>query len=401
MSVITIDLGTFCDNSIMNSLIASLQSEYKVISLTDEKNPTLPNVHKVSFRTPKYFTQDMDARLADPQTNFITWTLTHPFITYQSFKWLNDMKRLLSDVLERTRDLKAVFILYPACMMLWQLPQDLFDFVKVFVVHYAPGYPNKYVPWMFDSVLKDPDHILYKPSKRNIESTMSYFKRATTMSLLSRKEILKTFSKAHHLLCWNPKLLPFSIPPAFKGRYHHVGAISLNNIKPVEKRPHHRLKRTIFITFGSYSVQPKVIRMTETLVDYIIRDMPGHDILVLNYMGKRRFPKDRVRSRRDYIDYNDIVPSCALVIFTGSVCLQNVCLYHKVPMVFVPFLAEQYFWAKNYKHQTGVDYVDSSSLNDCTVKINLNDVITSKRVSSFLKRVSKPARVSQSIRKTI
>jgi hypothetical protein len=46
------------------------------------------------------------------------------------------------------------------------------------------------------------------------------------------------------------------------------------------------------------------------------------------------------------------------VIFTGSMCLQLECIKTGTPMLFVPYLTEQYFWAKNYKATHNREYLD-------------------------------------------
>lgn len=63
-----------------------------------------------------------------------------------------------------------------------------------------------------------------------------------------------------------------------------------------------------------------------------------------------------VTSVDGYIPYTKMIPKSKLVIFTGSACLLNTCYLYKTPMYFVPVLAEQYFWAKNYHYFTGTSF---------------------------------------------
>lgn len=59
-----------------------------------------------------------------------------------------------------------------------------------------------------------------------------------------------------------------------------------------------------------------------------------------------------------YVAYDVVVPKTNIVVFTGSACLQTTCHALEKPMLFVPVLTEQFLWAKNYEHFTGVPYVD-------------------------------------------
>jgi len=91
-----------------------------------------------------------------------------------------------------------------------------------------------------------------------------------------------------------------------------------------------------------------------------------------------------------FVPYSDLIPHSALVCFTGSMCLQLICLHNAVPIVFVPLLTEQFFWAKNYEHFTGVPYVDSKSVS-CVGK-TVRAVVSQgkqKRIAEYLRRVKK------------
>ena len=46
-----------------------------------------------------------------------------------------------------------------------------------------------------------------------------------------------------------------------------------------------------------------------------------------------------MRTVKGYIAYNEIVPARALVVFTGSLCLQSICFSHRKCMLYVPQLA--------------------------------------------------------------
>ena len=99
---------------------------------------------------------------------------------------------------------------------------------------------------------------------------------------------------------------------------------------------------------------------------------------------------ERIIVINGYIPYEYVVPRCKLVVFTGSVCLQNICMYHSTPMLFVPVLNEQFFWARNYKHHTGIDYIDFQKPPSPTRAANV--LTAAMKPNTYLLRVQESMR---------
>ena len=147
-----------------------------------------------------------------------------------------------------------------------------------------------------------------------------------------------------------------------------------------------RCRSIAFVSFGSFGHHPRlrvaaanIARILIDEHDYAVvfhetsktvldsKDAGSEDVYaVLNDDGaendeqyaKRKYERSaRFHVYRGFVSYDDVVQTVDLVAFTGSMCLQLKCLISRVPMIFVPLLTEQYFWAKNYKHFTGMPYI--------------------------------------------
>jgi hypothetical protein len=120
-------------------------------------------------------------------------------------------------------------------------------------------------------------------------------------------------------------------------------------------------RKLIYVSFGSYAKEPKLAKAAEKLLDVLLQWSALHDGIVACthqtlYKNSRLLSLDST----SYVPYSYVAKRASLVVFTGSLCLQNACRVHDTPMLFVPFLTEQYFWAKNYFDSHGHNYVDKS-----------------------------------------
>ena len=399
-TILTIDLGTFCDNTLLLNAIRQVSNTYqKVVYITDENNKVPKNIIKIPFKTPKYFVNDPTLAMADPQKNIVFWSLQNPRTTLETMSWLNGMKAIISN-LALIEDLKHIIILYPAMLLLWHLPEELLKKAKVYILYYTPGFPNKLTPWIFDSQMRDPNYNIYTSSHDNVESTLTYFKRISMFSGRSLESIMETYKKAIHLMSWDPAALPNPFKQAPTLRYTKF--INIGALIPQDMFPHPRdlppsiqtlikqNKDIYFITFGSYSHRQEFKQITNDIIKTIKAIDPQANIVVHNGKGIRT--SNNVIITKGYLPYQSIVPYTKLVIFTGSACLQNICLYNATPMCFVPLLTEQYFWAKNYEYHTNVKYLTLSptqSHEDPQLQHVLKDAATSPTAKAYLKKVSK------------
>ncbi len=364
--VLAIDLGTFCDNKLMESALREVKRKYKVVYLTDEGHKLKDTAYiKEGFTTPDFFTQDPHTRVANSSKGFWSWMVTHPGDTYRAYKWAMQIREKINAVIAKYEP-KCILILYPALSVVWLFEQP--PEIPIYVLYYAPGIVSRDIPWLFDSRLRDPDFRLYKPSKENVESGVEYLCRISSHSFRSA-DTEEVFRSLHHVFCWDDALVP-QLKLGYRGLHiHKAGALLSDGTQkkvvragnPVLRDLVAKNKNIVFVSFGSYGgsdlLKPQLERLLHALHEFCI----AHDHAVVFHNGSGLIPPElttAIHAVDGYVPYEYIVPKSKLVIFTGSVCLQNISFFYGVPMVFFPVLIEQFYWAKNYEHHTGVPYID-------------------------------------------
>jgi len=385
--ILAIDLGTFCDNNLMINAISELHKTFDVIYLTDADNKLAAAVGRfheiIHFKTPSFFINDPELKIADTNHNIMLWVLKHPADAYMAFDWRTSMVSKIHEILA-LYDIQKIIILYPAMFLLWQIENDIFKKYPTYILYYAPGFVNKKIPWLFDSVLRSQNFKLYANfARENIQSGMKYIERGITSGVGGGTSIAKKLRLLHHVFAWDQKITA-GIKPYHSGlKVHKIGSILLKNetrkipsdVMDIVKRK----KKLIFMSFGSYGnsaeLKKKVMHLIGELENYCKGEDDAH---VIYHNGDYNSPY--ITSIRGYIPYTKIIPKCKLVVFTGSACLANVCFYNQVPMHFLPLLTEQYFWARNYQHFTGCGF-------DTPIQFE-----PSKKTLKYLERVSKSMR---------
>jgi hypothetical protein len=279
------------------------------------------------------------------------------------------------------------------------MPQELLrdNTIPIYVVYFAPSFKNQSLPWLWSK------HIRRVPlySKKleikqsNIASHEAVEKYMSTMLSGQNVGDLLQSGRLQILSCWDKCTTGKIVTP-----YTHtvVGAMVDTHIPSSVGIPEQVKKfvgsdkRCVYMTLGSFACEAQdfVLKFAETLSEHDYRlfyhdlgdifttdDIP-HNVLVY----------------KTPLPHEWIVPRCVLVATTGSVCLVNVCLYHAVPMVMFPRLNEQFFWARNYLHKTGVPYLDFSFCagENLSLERKIKEMVTKARTHkamSYLMRVSK------------
>jgi UDP:flavonoid glycosyltransferase YjiC (YdhE family) len=353
--LLAIDLGTYCDNALMENALYDLSLEHKIVYLTDKKH-TLPFQYiPERFTTPTFFINDPKLKVANSHKNILEWSLKHPVKAYQALQWSRIMHDKLISILQKYK-IQAILILYPATSLLWQIPDDVLKSIPTFVIYYAPGFLNTKIPWLFDSTMKRKTFHLYHSNKHdNLDSGWKYLKRIS-MLIKNKEDIIAKLQLTHHIYAWDNKVTPVIKFAISNIKSHYIGA--LINHHPVKQLlptiP--SSKHYIFMSFGSYGQTEELQKRLQSLVKPLTQYCQETESHVIYHNGTLTTPC--ITSINGFIPYEEIVPKSHLVIFTGSACLQNLCFYHQVPMFFVPLLAEQYFWAKNYYYHTGTNPTD-------------------------------------------
>lgn len=361
--VLAVDLGTFCDNRLMEFAMATIVKRHKVVYLTD-KSHKLDETRYIreTFETPDFFIKDPKLEVANTTNNFAKWMLLNPGKTYQAYAWSTDVSKKLKALIGKYNP-KCILILYPAISVVWMLNTT----IPIYILYYAPGIASYSLPWLFDSTMKDPNFELYKDSDSNKNSGLTYLTRVSEFAPCTVEPVMRSLN---HVFCWDPSVLP-PLNLYFPNlRVTQVGTLLSKEtrnggagleVPKVVQDVVASGRAMIFMSFGSYGksveIQPFLEKLMVTLNEFCKRNKAT--VVFHNGGGVSRSRRSKhIVAVNGYVPYEYIVPRSKLVIFTGSVCLQNICLYNAAPMLFFPILNEQFYWAKNYLHHTGVPYID-------------------------------------------
>lgn len=406
--IIAADVGTQCDNRLMTDAIKHLVSRGHIINyLTNPSNEvSIDGVRRIYYEEPQpdFFVQNSDLLPADPSANVVWWAITHPLDAYKSVQWYTKVAKKLTSLCKRAlgRGVPRISLLlwYPLLSVLWRFDPNFFELiasknkVDVYILYCAPGLPSEGTPWLFDSVLKSPGFRgLWSKSissrEHNLSSGIAFLERAASGTSLSYT-IDEVMYKVTHVLMINRYVLPPTSILRF--RYPVVwwpeGLISppVKHVIPLDLELFLRVNngRIIYVTFGSYAnaIAPFIEGFLVRLVEFCRKT--NHVAFVHNVPGIA--PSPIIRVQEGYVPYESIVPHSALVVFTGSVCLQTVCHHNSTPMLFVPVLAEQFFWARNYKYHTDVPFLRATR-DGVPRYVPFAKAIRAPRVRRYLSRI--------------
>lgn len=426
--LIAVDIGTFCDNRLMDDALVHLHSTHDIIYVVDRKR-TLPLAARLRssaylFDTPTEVTgtgsssnAEIDISMMDTKYSALVWGLMNPLTSYSAYSWVTRMSQLVIEAVNTHSPVGIVFH-YAATMLLWQLPSSILDKLPLFIIYHAPGLISRNVPWVFDNALKDPSFVLYEQTKAYETSCMntwySYYNKLSMniISQLNPQTLRSKLLKVHHVFCWD-KTVTMPIIPAYKGlRVHQPGALytptyklarwynpkaqNENDAPPTLyawlKQASTDNQPVVLVSFGSYSA----ITIIKQLQQFILRSLLKCGAKVLYHapneaLANEFTDSEDLKVHNGWLPYEWIVPHCATVVFTGSACLQSVCNYNAVPMIYVPLLSEQFFWARNYKAMTGTSYINYLDNTDDVIMNTMRGCLIdalSVRTQKYLKTCS-------------
>ena len=404
--LLVLDMGTYCDNAMMDLITNRLQYKYEIeyITTTGRETPSYVK-QNYYFDMPSFITNsEIDF---DIMGNVVLWGIKHPLKAYELYDWISTMKNLiLKAILGNNGNVNGIILHYSVTMLLWRIDPDLIKHIPIYILYYAPGLINRTTPWIFDSVLKSPNFELYNNKhKKSIEDSWeSYYRKMSDISMYEKPiEILDTLKKATHIFCWDPAVTAPYSPVFHELKVKHVGFVHAPAL-PASKDimdfilSVQQTKQTIaFLAFGSYASSKEL----QSILPIIFDSLKKAKYSIIFHIGKETPAPEHdwikyitnVYIYQGYLPYNWIVPKCDLVMFTGSVCMQTVCLYNKVRMIFVPLLAEQFFWARNYQAFTGVPFCNYLKKNiafrrDLTIALKMDR----NKEMRYLNRVAKSMR---------
>jgi len=383
--LLVVDLGTFCDFLLMETAVIKLTNIYDIVYVTDKKRKLPAWVSaRYDFSTPADVTSNIHLNILDHQQSIITWLLRNPYKGTEQYLWVSHMSQLVQEAYSEHNPVGLVFH-YGVSFLLWSIPSKIID-LPTFVLYFTAGLINKKTPYVFDPVLKQPNFELYKRTKDYdslIRKTwdVSYY-RSSFLSAATPFEVRRVLGKAHHIFCFDREItLPYeAVFSKDIVKTHTLGSLYNETILDAkrwynpksarERAPPESLKSfmnkkmpLVMMSFGSYSTNSILIE----LLPFIINAVSDCGFKILFHsptesekLSKLVEPYSTLYLQKGWLPYEWAVPHCDFVMFTGSVCLQTICLYNQCPMIFVPLLAEQFFWARNYQYMTA--YSRTSSL---------------------------------------
>ena len=425
------DLGTYCDFLWMETALVPLSEHYDIHFITN-LGRTLPSWVKgvYTVKTPEWALKDINFPILTSDKSAYKSLIESPTKSREGYLWMLAYKHMLNRVAMLTSP-KGIFLHYGLISLLFVLEKEVAH-IPMFVLYYVPELPNKTYPHVFDSLVKDSRFRLYSETKDYKEivkkSWLHWAHVFSWFTVTSFPDLRTVLKRAEHIYCWDSQITPL-IQPLFSKEsvhIHHLGSIYderklgvkhwYNPTNKAEHSPPIAIQRfmshsrpLVLVSFGSYVLEKEVMNLLKVLISLVIDC--GYNVLfhaavkldLLENLKKLIPDSPFVHTHHGWIPYEWIVPKCSRVMFTGSVCLQTICLYNQIPMIFVPMLAEQFFWARNYQAMTEstakttkglvqpggvpfINYKESLPLQtSCLIRALLGEF---PGVSNYLERVS-------------
>jgi len=401
--VLVIDIGTFCDYRLMDTAVQELRRTHKIVYITNPDHALPATDTRIDYTLPKVILDnpgDIATNLTGGLDVRVGYALTHPFVVTASLVSLLHITKIVQYTV---RHFKPVRILAHCGNVQHIIASGCYKTTPTSILYFAPGFlPNAEVPFVFHNELKtNPSFDIFNPSYAafNQQSGEAYHtqmgKMISTEQYFNALFLHLDFShlrQMKHLMCFSRPLVPhmrYTIPDL---DIRNVGILPARlSTDPLEPALQlwveaHRGK-IMLVSFGSY-----LSHLMDTLPSFLATLASAcceNDMYAIFHdesAATAHFKSARVKVYTKFVPYPSIVRHCRIVCFTGSVCLQNVCWMQACRMLFVPYLPEQYFWAKLYRKHTHVDYVDHQNASESVVfQHKLFQALHIKR--DFLKRV--------------
>ena len=405
-NILVFSNGSFGDGSIAETVLQELheftdRDEFDIIYVAN-KESLIPGGFKADhvYSTPSILFNDPYVGPADTNQSIGAYFFNHMLNVKSVMDWANQTTLLVKEMYELYSPYKVVlhFSMLPLVMRLEFEEKGILhlDKIPIYVFYYVPSIANKTVPWVFDSRLRDRQYRIYSKSEEEkkviSESWDTILKRFTFSSPSSlfnsqkRKEFaLRFLDDVNHLTMWPKSFIP-PIKPISRGM--NIVNVGLNmssggktnkkvekvlpkEIKAVLKASKQMNKPVAFISFGSFA---KFLHL-RALIPYIVQQLSMSHSTIVHKTWKDEVD-DKICSRalqdinnnsrvshachvyEGFISYDLISQEVSIVVGSGSLGLQSFSIKHQTPIMMVPIITEQYYWAKNYQHFTKIPYVD-------------------------------------------
>lgn len=431
MRILYCDFGTYCDFTISKQVITNLlQNNIHVLYITPNENKqivklmTNPLLEVVKYTT--YPPVKKVIHFAD-----ILNVLSALLDFGKSFKTIRMLvclsqtfQRIVNIVKNEWQSMDALLFTYPLLCIVRELitSSSLPPRLPIIVLYVAPAFPNIYIPWIFDKrIINLPGDIV--SDKNKDMNVRSHVWNDVAISLCGEKGqyinpfwgykknkqyLMKRFPNLYIISAWNKNLVPTKVAPLNVSPSHWFSVNGVFDrsppgpLPPVVEEFLKKPGKLLYLTMGSMEVPglSSFIRVLQTVIR-------GQDMKLLVHDNKKQLQfrsTDNLLVFKESISYGSILPRTDMLITTGSYCIVHLALLYHVPMLFVPVLTEQYFWAKNYQQQTGIPYIDNMSYSKENVRLvseRISLIVQSKTLTKWLKKQSKNIKSSDGTNETV
>lgn len=412
MRILYCDFGTYCDFAISKQMIANfLRNNIQVFYITSNENQQISQLSDPRLEVVRYTSPAVKDVIPFADNRNVIYAL---FDIRKIVKTIGVLIRqsktfhfITATVKSQWHSVDAVLFTYPFMCIVRRLltSSSLPPRLPIIVLYVAPAFPNLYIPWIFDDKIVNLETNIV--SSVNKESNIrSHVWNDVAVSLCgsqyrfinlfwgykkNKKYLMKRFPNLYVISAWNKDLVPsmvvpLNVPPS---HFFSIGGIfERPGPKPLPPFVVEFLKKPgklLYLTLGSMETTG-----LRSFVKVLQKALCGQDMKLLVHDSQkqlRRRSTDRLLIVSGFLPYTSILPKTSILITTGSYCIQHLALYYNVPMLFVPVLTEQYFWAKNYQQQTGIPYIDNltySKDNVRSVSETLSLILSSKPLKKWL-----------------
>lgn len=399
-NIIVVDVGTYCDYRLMETIISKLRSKYRIIHITNSQEKLDKEDIHIVYSTPQSIIDkpgEIATNLSNSLSDKLVYSSQNPEVVKTTMSYLLKVTYLLKKSILKYSPVK----IYAHIGVIQQiLLSKCYKHVQTNIIHFAPGFiPNHDIAFTFNNILKnrkyEPFNSGYQDS--NYETTYNYVSMLSNLASGNKhiftKSKLDFLLELDHLLFFGEPLVPKLDYSINNLKIRNMGILmpTIHEHDVVDdyiyEWMNYHVGRIIFISFGSYSSH--ILEHSPDILDLISSFCVRNNYYALFHNTSNLSLNTNILSYTRFINYNIIVPKCSLVCFTGSLCLQNICFKHKCPMLYVPYIPEQFLWAKIYKMHTQVDYIDINQINTYNAN-NTSDILKNaiKVKKDFLQKVS-------------
>lgn len=361
-SIGILSFGTFADFKITNLLIKELLNKnYKVYHLTSvSNNQILSHSNQLVER----FDISSYLDISNPDTVNQEISVYNAMKNIRFLFYLNVIFKPLINSFWYKCD--KLFIYFSGLFLCSMLDPEFIESKKISILWSSPCYPSLELPWIFSKEKVNEYSIgSHKYHKNNYTSTISVYKIFSYISF-SYDKIINIIKVADNYTGWCNKIFPCPHPAFKEIKIIKCGALinKVNvsfpfNNKVVNDFMFGKNCKYVYISFGSYIYK-------EICIIHLISQLISKNYKII-YHGKCKFKNkilkgiypnhENILFHDSFIPHEWIIPRVNIVVTSGSLGMVSLANLHGIPLIYMPILGEQLFWAKVYQYETMQKYI--------------------------------------------